>query len=432
MMLRKHFLTGLLGLLLTTVLTSCLKDSCETSTTYVRYDPQYINGKELRKNILPEAPRPIKNAGKIYVYEGYLIINEPEEGLHIVDNRNPKAPVPVSFVPIPGNIDMAVRNNILYADSWVDLVMINIEDPANPKFAGRVEDAFPNYGIDPEKGYLVTYKETETTESIPSCDQGGIVFFRGGEMWLQADAAIRTFANSSSSGSKVGAPGGTTVGIGGSTARFTITENHLYTVDRSNLRVFSLLNATAPKMASNVGIGWDIETIFPYDDKLFIGGMNGMQIFDATDPEAPKFLANFQHARACDPVVAQGNRAYVTLREGTVCQGFNNQLDVLDITEITQPKLIKTYPLHKPIGLSITGDVLMICESDQGLKVFDAKDDLAIDKNQLAHLDDFDAFDVIALEKEGLAIITGKNGIYQYDYSNPKKLVRLSVLKVSN
>jgi hypothetical protein len=130
--------------------------------------------------------------------------------------------------------------------------------------------------------------------------------------------------------------------------------------------------------------------------------------------------------------VAQGNRAYVTLREGTVCQGFNNQLDVLDITEITQPKLIKTYPLHKPIGLSITGDVLMICESDQGLKVFDAKDDLAIDKNQLAHLDDFDAFDVIALEKEGLAIITGKNGIYQYDYSNPKKLVRLSVLKVSN
>ncbi len=431
MMLRKHFLTGLLGLLLTTALTSCLKDSCETSTTYIRYDPQYINGKELRKTILPEAPRPIKEAGKIYVYEGYLIINEPEEGLHIVDNRNPKAPVPVSFVPIPGNIDMAVRNNILYADSWVDLVMINIEDPANPKFAGRVEDAFPNYGIDPEKGYLVTYKETETTESVPSCDQGGIVFFRGGEMWMQADVAIRLSANSAS-GSKVGAPGGTTVGIGGSTARFTITENHLYTVDRSNLRVFSLLNATAPKMASNVGIGWDIETIFPYDDKLFIGGMNGMQIFDATDPEAPKFLANFQHARACDPVVAQGNRAYVTLREGTFCQGFNNQLDVLDITEITQPKLIKTYPLHKPIGLSITGDVLMICESDQGLKVFDAKDDLAIDKNQLSHLNDFDAFDVIALEKESLAIITGKNGIYQYDYSNPKKLVRLSVLKVSN
>lgn len=430
-MLRKHFFTGLLGLLLSTVLTSCLKDSCETSTTYIRYDPVYVKAETLRAEIKPEAPRPLKNAGKIYVYEGYLIINEPEEGLHIVDNRNPKAPVPVAFVPIPGNVDMAVRNNILYADSWVDLVMLNIEDPANPKFAGRVKEAFPNYGNDPVKGYLVTYKETPITESVPSCEQGGVVFFRGGGLWLQADASIRNLANSFSSGSKVGAPGGTTVGIGGSTARFTITENHLYTVDRSNLRVFDLANATEPRLANNAPIGWEIETIYPYQDKLFIGGQAGMQIFDATNPEKPTFLANFQHARACDPVVAQDNRAYVTLRAGTPCQGTNNQLDVLDITNITSPKLIKTYEMHRPIGLSITGEVLMICDSDEGLKVFNAKDDLNIDKNQLEHLKSFDAYDVIALDNEKLAIITGKNGIYQYDYSNPKKLQRLSVLSVS-
>lgn len=430
-MLRKSFLlTGILGLLLSTVLTSCLKDSCETSTTYIRYDPVYMKAETLREEIKPEAPRPLKDAGKIYVYEGYLIINEPEEGLHIVDNRNPKAPVNVAFVPIPGNVDMAVRNNILYADSWVDLVMINIEDPANPKFAGRVKDAFPNYGVDPVKGYIVTYEETETTESVPSCEQGGVVFWRGGGLWLQADAAVRN-QSFSSSGSKVGAPGGTTVGVGGSTARFTITENHLYTVDNANLRVFDLKNATEPRLANTANIGWDIETIFPYDDKLFIGGMSGMRIYDATDPENPKFLSLFQHARACDPVVAQDNRAYVTLRAGTPCQGTENQLDVLDITNITSPKLIKTYPMHKPIGLSITGAVLMICESDEGLKVFDAKDDLNIDKNQLQHLKDFDAYDVIALDNQKLAIITGKNGIYQYDYSNPKKLERLSVLTVS-
>jgi hypothetical protein len=63
--------------------------------------------------------------------------------------------------------------------------------------------------------------------------------------------------------------------------------------------------------------------------------------------------------------------------------------------------------------------------------VFNAKDDLAIDNNLLQHLNDFDAFDVIALEKQSLAIITGKNGIYQYDYSNPKKLQKLSVLSIS-
>jgi hypothetical protein len=428
-MLRKHFLTGLLGLLLATVLTGCLKDACETSTSYVRYDPVFITPAELRRDIKPEAPRPLKDAGKIYVYEGYLIINEPEEGLHIVDNRNPKSPVPVAFLPIPGNIDMAIRNNILYADSWVDLVMINLDDPANPKFAGRVQDAFPNFGIDPKLGITVTYKESKVTESIPSCDQGGPVFFRGNELWLNASFDVQRAG--AAGGSKVGAPGGNTVGVGGSTARFTITGTHLYTVDHANLRVFNLKNATEPKLANTLGIGWEIETIYPYEDKLFIGGMAGMQIFDAKDPENPRFLSNFQHARACDPVVAQGNRAYVTLRAGTPCQGTNNQLDVLDITEITQPKLIKTYAMHKPIGLSITGEVLMICESDQGLKVFNAKDDLSIDKNLLQHLNAFDAFDIIALEKQSLAIITGKNGIYQYDYSNPQKLQRLSVMNIS-
>jgi hypothetical protein len=433
-MLRKYYLFGVLGLVLMTAVSSCLKDSCETSTTYIRYDPQFVAPAELRKDIIPQAPRPLKDAGKIYVYEGYLIINEPEEGLHIVDNRNPKAPVPVSFLPIPGNIDMAIRNNILYADSWVDMVMINIEDPANPKFVGRLKDAFPNFGLDPVLGYIVTYKETEVTETLPSCDQNNPIFFRRGGLWLESsfanDIAVRQSGNAS--GSKVGAPGGTTVGVGGSTARFTITENHLYTVDRSSLRVFNLLkNPLQPNLANTLNIGWDIETIYPYDDKLFIGGMSGMRIFDASDPETPKFLSEFQHARACDPVVAQGNRAYVTLRSGTPCQGTNNQLDVLDITEITRPKLIKTYPMHSPIGLSITGEVLMICESDEGLKVFNAKDDLTIDKNLLQHLKDFDAFDVIALEKQALAIVTGKNGIYQFDYSNPSKLQRLSVLSIA-
>ena len=178
MMLRKHFLTGTLGLVLATLLSSCLKDSCETSTTYIRYDPVFVTPAALRKDIVAEAPRPLKEPGKIYVYEGYLIINEHEEGLHIIDNRNPKSPVPISFLPIPGNIDMAVRNNILYADSWIDMVMINIEDPANPKFAGRIQDAFPNYGIDPTLGITVTYEPTKVTESIPNCDQSGPIFFQ--------------------------------------------------------------------------------------------------------------------------------------------------------------------------------------------------------------------------------------------------------------
>lgn len=43
--------------------------------------------------------------------------------------RNPSDPINRAFVKIPGNIDLAVRGNILYADLGVDLVAIDIANP---------------------------------------------------------------------------------------------------------------------------------------------------------------------------------------------------------------------------------------------------------------------------------------------------------------
>ena len=37
---------------------------------------------------------------------------------------------------------------------------------------------------------------------------------------------------------------------------------------------------------------------------------------------------------SCDPVVVQGDYAFVTLRGGTECQGFSNQLDIIDISTL--------------------------------------------------------------------------------------------------
>ncbi|MBK8279937.1 MAG: hypothetical protein IPK94_07395 [Saprospiraceae bacterium] len=55
-------------------------------------------------------------------------------------------------------------------------------------------------------------------------------------------------------------------------------------------------------------------------------------------------LSTFSHARACDPVYVEGDIAYITLRNGTRCENFTNELDVVDITNITSPRLIKNTP----------------------------------------------------------------------------------------
>lgn len=89
-------------------------------------------------------PQALVNPGKIYTKDQYLFINELKEGIHIIDNRNPSAPTPVAFVRIPGNGDMAIRNNILYADSYMDLVTFDISNPSSIQAINRVQNVFPN------------------------------------------------------------------------------------------------------------------------------------------------------------------------------------------------------------------------------------------------------------------------------------------------
>jgi len=92
----------------------CLKDNC--SHTYTIYTPIYQTLTDVRLNMKSNSAEEIKNPGKIYVLGNYIFLNELDKGIHVIDNRNPASPKNISFIDIPGNVDMAVTGNILYAD----------------------------------------------------------------------------------------------------------------------------------------------------------------------------------------------------------------------------------------------------------------------------------------------------------------------------
>jgi hypothetical protein len=117
----------------------------------------------------------------------------------------------------------------------------------------------------------------------------------------------------------------------------------------------------------------------------------------------------------------------VTLRNGTECEGFSNQLDVVDISSLTSPKLLFSYPMQNPHGLGINGDALFICEGEYGLKLFDKSDLSAIGNHLQNWIKDIHAFDVIPLDG-GLLIMIGEDGLYQFDYTDPTKIKLLSVI----
>ncbi len=409
------------------VLLGSCQDTCEGTHTAVYYEPVYGTTTNVRNDFGVRSATSLRQTGKIYLYGSYLFINEPGKGVHIIDNQDKTAPINVSFINIPGNFDIAVKDNVLYADSYIDLLAIDISNIDNIALLSRREGVFRNYCEatfdynEAQNTIIVDWEEIKTTETY-SYDCSG--FWSGGVLW-----AANSFDNTSSPAiaAEAAAPQSQT-GVGGSFARFAIYTDYLYTVDIANMSVFDISDISSPVNINVIGIGRDIETIFPYQDKLFIGAQDGMHIFDNSTPNSPVYLSTFQHARACDPVVVSGNYAYVTLRSGNTCDGFTNQLDIVDITDLTNPQLLESHPMQNPHGLGIDQNTLFLCEGYFGLKIFDAYDPLAIDQNLINHFTDQHAFDVIPLENN--LIMIGDDGLYQYDYTDLGDISLQSVIPV--
>ena len=158
-------------------------------------------------------------------------------------------------------------------------------------------------------------------------------------------------------------------------ARLTIIDNYMYAVTTNQLKTVDISNANTPQITNTKNIGWQIETIYPFKNKLFIGSQTGMYIFDLSNPNNPVQGMMFGHARACDPVIADDNFAFITLHSGNNrCWTTNNELNVVNIQNLNSPSLLKTYSLTNPKGLSKQGNILFICDGNDGLKVFDATD----------------------------------------------------------
>jgi hypothetical protein len=429
--MKKFLSKTLLMAALATAFVSC-KDNCVQTVTYRGTEQIIVTLNELRSGIKTLPAQDLESPGKIYVKDNYLFINEVKKGIHVIDNTNPSSPKAISFIQILGNVDIAVKDNILYADSYTDFVALDISNPKDVKEVSRTNEVFTNgqvdglwwsYNTSDQTIYDSRYKLYTTTQEI-ACEQQN---YYGG----CANCDILA----SSSGFKTGgvqttAPTGTGTGVSGSTTRFAIVNERLYAVTQSDMKLFDVKTPAKPVKDGSLSLGFGIETIFPYKDKLYLGTTTGVQIWDNKNPQKPTYLSRLEHVRACDPVVVENDIAYVTLRSinnfSRCGAAIANQLDVIDVANPASPKLLKTYPMENPYGLGIDNKKLFICEGTSGLKTFDATNTLDI--KQLQHFKDLDAFDVIPLNNTLMMI--GKDGLYQYDYSNPNSLKLLSKIAV--
>jgi hypothetical protein len=214
---------------------------------------------------------------------------------------------------------------------------------------------------------------------------------------------------------------GSSIGKGGSLARFTIVGNYLYLADYSTIEVFDISDPAATEKKGSVNVGFGVETIFPYKDKLFIGSMEGMYIYDLSNPQVPKKLGEARHVRSCDPVVANDSIAYVTLRGSGNCGAATDGLYTYDITNLTKPIQKSLLPLSNPFGLGLKDTVVFVCRAGDGLSVVNVKS--ATQPSVMYTLKDAEYLDVIPYDD--LLICYVKTGILLYDTRNVNNLTRL-------
>jgi hypothetical protein len=228
--------------------------------------------------------------------------------------------------------------------------------------------------------------------------------------------------------------GGFSEGRGGSMARFCIVGDALFTVDNSSLKTFDISDPRKPVFYKDrtQDVGFGIETIFPVDSMLFIGSQTGMHIYHVSNHQIPEYLSTTEHILSCDPVVAQGNYAYVTLNSNNVWCGRNrNVLQIYDITDLRKPEFVREIAsFTSPMGLGIDGNRLFVC--DRGLRVYDITDrenPRWIDDPHSAGVHDIEnPYDVITLD--GKLILVASSGIYQLDYTG-ESLRLLSKIEIT-
>lgn len=401
------------------LLSACNEEFGTTTIRFTKATAIYADLDEIRSTPLKGEASNIVNAGKIFVAQNMILVGEEGKGVHVIDNTNPENPINTSFINIPGNKEFYVQNNHLYAESYYDMIKIDISNPKDPVLLSRVENAFTAEYQNDLGEALIGFDFQEATVELNKDENYNDQIIANHTNYFDYQSRIIPESNV-----PVSFAGNSQQAIG-TVNRITFNNNHVYVISRQFLTTFSD-NGVLERISSSLQ-GWNMETIYPYADKLFVGTQNSMEIFDVSIPSDPSREFTFFHATSCDPVFPVDNAAYITLRStGTNCPGDDDVMVVLDITNVDSPLQVDQIDMASPFGMTMISDKLYVGEGENGLKIFDATDRLNL---KLEKWDkSIQAYDVLAHPgRPDLLLVAGPEGLKQYTIDVDERLLLSSI-----
>jgi hypothetical protein len=219
----------------------------------------------------------------------------------------------------------------------------------------------------------------------------------------------------------VASSGGNSVASVGSTARFAISNNRLYALEKNTVTVVDIADPKNLAIMTRQNLNQTLETIFPFGDALFIGTTNGVYGYNISNPNLltnPRFI---NHLRACDPVVANDKNMYLTLRSGTACNTANNMLQhytyTLPSSNEVQMQYVGQQTMLSPRGLALANNNLFVCDVPEGIKVYTIGADGAPNYERTQSMDGYECYDMIP--RGNNLIVQHNKGVSFCDIADP-------------
>ncbi len=280
-----------------------------------------------------------KEFQNIYLYDSLLLISDISSGIHIYSVSDPSHPKFKKTIYLLGNAGIAMKKDIIFANSYESLLSFKL----NKDFSYDTLSVIKNSPY-----YNGLYEEPRIYNSGGfSCGSSPVV-----------SGSVDECSN----------------GTGGSYALFAVIDSFLYYIDNSSLITLDISKNDTLIKLSETYLDWNIETLFPTEKYLYVGGRAGMYILDRTDPIYPKKIGTLQHFTAYDPVVVNNDIAYVTLRAGNWGGDAKDVLLIVNVENPTNSFVIDEISTFTPYGLSIQDTLLYVSNGSNGFSLYTVSD----------------------------------------------------------
>lgn len=390
------------------VLFSCTKDTGTVTVNYLEATAIYGDMDDIRALPLMESGKQIEDPGKIYIGEGFVLIGEEGEGIHVINNQDRENPTSEVFIQIPGNLEYFVSGQYLYAESYYDVLKIDISNPFQASLIARSQNAIQKEFINDKGETLVGFSYEDKTITLTEDDDfmteildDQLVYLDFAKNVIPKSTVPASFAGNSNQAI-------------GTINRITKAREHIYIVSNNNMIILD--DNDFSKQATRIeNVKEDMETIFPYQNTLFIGSKTSMSMYDITIENQPTEIYDFEHARSCDPVLPYNDLAFVTLRTAdfSSCPGNINALLVIDLIDLSNPTKIDEIQQSSPYGMSVIDNLLFVGNGEYGLNIYDIKnkENIVLKKNH----SEIVAYDILPdPNHSGYIFIAGSEGMNQY------------------